>query len=94
MNETDTPPRPGSTLLGYLQLLRLPNVFTAIADVLMGFLVTHAVIQPGEGWILALLATTSVLLYMAGMVLNDVFDADVDARERPWRPIPSGRVSR
>ena len=27
------------------------------------------------------------------MVLNDVFDAEVDARERPERPIPSGRVS-
>jgi 4-hydroxybenzoate polyprenyltransferase len=27
------------------------------------------------------------------MVLNDVFDADVDAREQPSRPIPSGRVS-
>ena len=28
------------------------------------------------------------------MVLNDVFDAEVDAREQPDRPIPSGRVSR
>jgi 4-hydroxybenzoate polyprenyltransferase len=27
------------------------------------------------------------------MVLNDVFDADMDARDRPERPIPSGRVS-
>ena len=33
-------------------------------------------------------------LYAAGMVLNDAFDAELDARERPERPIPSGRISR
>jgi 4-hydroxybenzoate polyprenyltransferase len=33
------------------------------------------------------------LLYLSGMVLNDVFDAEVDARDRPDRPIPSGRIS-
>lgn len=32
--------------------------------------------------------------YLGGMVLNDAFDAEVDARERPARPIPSGRISR
>ncbi len=41
----------------------------------------------------ALLLAASCLLYTAGMVLNDLFDRDVDARERPRRPIPSGRVS-
>jgi 4-hydroxybenzoate polyprenyltransferase len=83
----------GSTLLAYLQLVRLPNVFTAIADVSMGYIFTHVMFEPGEGWILALLATSSVLLYMAGMILNDVFDAAIDAQERPERPIPSGRAS-
>jgi 4-hydroxybenzoate polyprenyltransferase len=28
------------------------------------------------------------------MILNDVLDEDVDRRERPERPLPSGRVSR
>ena len=27
------------------------------------------------------------------MVLNDVFDLEIDRRERPERPLPSGRVS-
>ena len=27
------------------------------------------------------------------MVFNDVFDRQIDAQERPGRPIPSGRVS-
>ncbi len=73
-----------------LQLLRLPNVFTAVADVAMGFLVTHGDLQPAG--LFALLAVASSSLYLAGMVLNDVFDVEVDTRERPERPIPSGRV--
>ena len=33
------------------------------------------------------------LFYVAGMYLNDAYDAGIDARERPERPIPSGQVS-
>src|SRR3954468_13530276 len=40
-----------------------------------------------------MLITASCMLYLSGMVLNDVFDADIDARDRPDRPIPSGRIS-
>jgi 4-hydroxybenzoate polyprenyltransferase len=69
----------------------LPNVFTAVADVAMGYIVTHGDLQPV--WQFALLASASCLLYLSGMVLNDVFDVEVDARDRPERPIPSGRVS-
>ena len=32
--------------------------------------------------------------YVGGMILNDAFDAAIDARERPSRPIPSGRIAR
>ncbi|HEV3339679.1 MAG TPA: UbiA family prenyltransferase [Pirellulales bacterium] len=74
-----------------LELLRLPNVFTALADVAMGFLFTHATAQPAPQ--LVLLAVASCSLYLAGMVLNDYFDHDVDSQERPERPIPSGRIS-
>ncbi len=77
--------------LAWLQLVRLPNVFTAVADVLMGYLFTHA--EPVVWGPLPLLVVASCLLYMAGMALNDVFDRDIDAAERPGRPIPSGRIS-
>lgn len=78
----------------WLELLRLPNVFTAIADVLMGYLFTHELLVPtlrlpAEFWCLV---AASCLLYCAGMVLNDVYDVEVDTHERPHRPIPSGRV--
>lgn len=32
------------------------------------------------------------LLYVGGMILNDYIDREIDAKERPGRPIPSGRV--
>jgi 4-hydroxybenzoate polyprenyltransferase len=81
-----------SKFVAWLQLLRLPNVFTAVADVMMGYLVAcRGDVQSIEN--LVTLAAISSLLYLSGMVLNDVFDAEVDARDRPIRPIPSGRVS-
>jgi 4-hydroxybenzoate polyprenyltransferase len=82
---------PRSSLLAWLQLLRLPNVFTAMADVLLGFLLTHAGWQP-VGVLVALLLSSS-LLYLAGMVLNDVYDVEVDQVERPGRPLPSGQIA-
>lgn len=75
----------------YLQLVRLPNVFTAMADIFLGFLLTHAPLDPWPEFVLLLLASSS--LYLAGMVLNDVFDVRQDTSERPFRPIPSGRVA-
>ena len=84
-------------MLAYLQLIRLPNVFTAMADILLGYVLTHRVIVGPEGWddptkFFGLLAS-SCCLYLAGMIFNDVFDRKQDAVERPSRPIPSGRVS-
>jgi hypothetical protein len=76
----------------YLQLLRLPNVFTAMADVAMGYLLTHSSFAPWPRF--AQLLAASSALYLAGMVLNDVCDIERDTIERPHRPIPSGRVSR
>lgn len=78
--------------LPYLQLLRVPNVFTAMADIFMGFLFVHHGLRPV--WEFLLLLTASSCLYCAGMVLNDLFDLKVDTRLRPQRPLPSGRVSK
>lgn len=79
-------------LLAWWQLLRIGNVFTAITNVLAGFLLVQRAWQPLGP--LFLLMGSSTLLYAAGMVLNDAFDAKLDAIERPERPIPSGRISR
>jgi 4-hydroxybenzoate polyprenyltransferase len=84
-------PQSRSALLPWLRLMRLPNVFTAIADVAMGYLFVNGSVA--EWRQLACLIAASALLYTAGMVLNDVFDFGVDAKERPFRPLPSGQIA-
>lgn len=66
----------------------LPTVWTntLAAVVLAGW--------PAAGWATVLLMLAISLAYVGGMYLNDAFDADIDARERPERPIPSGLVPR
>ena len=82
-------------MLTWLQLMRLPTVFTALADVLCGFLLASSVTTNTEvNWqVLPWLLFCSAGLYLSGMVFNDVFDARLDSIERPERPIPSGRVT-
>jgi 4-hydroxybenzoate polyprenyltransferase len=41
-----------------------------------------------------LAAVVLTLFYESGMWLNDAFDAAIDARERPSRPIPNGEIDR
>ncbi len=91
-NSTSPNSRPASTARAYLELVRLPNIFTAMADVAMGFLFVRAISGPRDGLVLGLLVTASSLLYAAGVVLGDLFDMQIDARQRPERPLPSGRV--
>jgi 4-hydroxybenzoate polyprenyltransferase len=79
------------TLRAYLQLCRIPAVFTAMADIVLGYMLVRAEFTPAPDFWLLLGASSS--LYLAGMVFNDVFDRRIDARERPQRPLPSGRVS-
>lgn len=79
-------------MLAYLRLCRFPTVFTAIADIAAGFLLSHAFLQPLPEFLL--LVAASSCLYLSGMVFNDVFDVKQDTEERPQRPIPSGQISR
>ncbi len=76
----------------YFQLVRLPNVFTALADITLAALATRALPEHAPTFLLLCLA--SACLYCGGMVWNDYFDVEQDKHERPFRPIPSGRVGR
>ncbi|KSU51955.1 SCO3242 family prenyltransferase [Microbacterium enclense] len=77
----------------YLDLVRAPASLTVLGDAVVGALSAR-----GSGGDSPLrggaLAASSVCLYSAGMALNDWADADLDALERPERPIPSGRITR
>jgi hypothetical protein len=72
------------------ELVRLPAVLSVPGDVLVGAAASG---QLGNVGRTAGLVASSSCLYLAGMALNDYADRDVDAVERPGRPIPSGRVS-
>ena len=75
-----------------LELVRIPGIFTAQADILAGFFLAGAAMQRIPAFLCLLLASSC--FYSAGMALNDAFDAAIDARERPARPIPSGRIEK
>ncbi|GAB3492081.1 UbiA family prenyltransferase [Spirosoma knui] len=82
-------------LKALISLTRPANLVTAIADVLAGmaiagYFLNEAPPAPPVGW----LSLATVCLYGGGVVFNDVFDAELDAIERPERPIPSGVVSK
>lgn len=85
-------------------LVRLPNVFTILADIAAAFFL----VLGGSGWytgrlviddsmaIWAMFAATlgsAVSMYWAGMILNDVFDVRRDTRARRRRPLSSRKIS-
>jgi len=76
----------------YLELIRPPNLVTAAADPLTGFLLAGgALTQCGT---IGPLVGLSVCLYAGGIALNDVCDTVSDRETRPERPIPAGKIDR
>ncbi len=75
-----------------MQLVRLPNIFTAVADPLAGALAVGATV--GQTVSILSVMAASACIYAGGIVLNDWHDYRQDLRERPHRPLPSGRISR
>ena len=77
------------TTLGDLaELVRAPATLSVPGDALAGAALSGTLGRQAAG-----LSAASVCLYWAGMAANDWADRDLDAMERPERPIPSGRVT-
>ena len=74
-----------------IRLGRISNLPTVWTNALAGLALSGGWLSPLP--LLIVLGAVS-LAYVGGMFLNDAFDAEIDRRERPKRPIPSGRVSR
>lgn len=79
--------------------MRPANLVTSVADVLAGATLSGFFESSGQGpfhivAIILLLSLSTIGLYGGGVVFNDVFDAALDAVERPERPIPSGLIKR
>ena len=75
------------TLLRLGRVSNLPTVWTNV--------LAATALAGGDPWAprtgVALLAMT--LFYVGGMYLNDAFHRQIDACERPSRPIPAGEIS-
>lgn len=76
------------SLRDFVDLVRAPAALSVPGDPVAGA-AAAGVLSPRT----AALATASVCLYWAGMAANDWSDRELDAVERPERPIPSGRIS-
>ena len=89
-----------SQFRSWLQLMRIANLPTAISNVMAGYIlageystrVRMFICYPIPNLIVLLLF--SALIYCGGMIQNDAFDTEIDAVDRPHRPIPSGRIGR
>lgn len=71
-----------------VELVRAPAALSTPGDVFAGAAAAGRAFWPAT----PALAASSACLYWAGMALNDYADRQIDAAERPQRPIPSGRV--
>lgn len=70
------------------ELVRAPAALSVPGDTLVGAAAAGTLGMRTVG-----LASASICLYWAGMAANDWADREVDAEQRPQRPIPSGRVA-
>ncbi len=75
------------TLRDLAELVRAPAALSIPGDTVAGAAAAGGLRPSTPG-----LAAASVCLYWGGMAANDWADRELDARDRPQRPIPSGRV--
>lgn len=78
------------SLTTLLRLGRISNLPTVWTNVIAG-----AVLAGGAGVGpagIVLIAGAMSAFYIGGMYLNDYFDREIDARERPGRPIDAGEI--
>ncbi|WP_148689057.1 MULTISPECIES: geranylgeranylglycerol-phosphate geranylgeranyltransferase [unclassified Methanopyrus] len=73
----------------YFELARPVNCTMAALGVVVGELIAGARLDVGA----TLAPVVAAVVCAGGNAINDYFDADIDAVNRPERPIPSGRVS-
>lgn len=82
-----------SAIINYFILVRIPNVLTTISNILLGYIFFTSV-DHFDYFDMILLISISAFLYIGGMVLNDYLDIKIDKKERPWRPLPSNKISK
>lgn len=74
-----------------LEITRPLNCAMAAFGVFVGYCIAIGLIAIGLQLLTAM--AVAFLVCAGGMVINDVFDAGIDARLNPKKPIPSGKIS-
>jgi 4-hydroxybenzoate polyprenyltransferase len=78
----------------YAEITRISNLPTCWTNVLTGCAIgSIAASERLEVLPVVILSIVISMFYMAGMALNDLIDARIDRKQRPDRPIASGRIS-
>jgi 4-hydroxybenzoate polyprenyltransferase len=72
-----------------LRLGRISNIPTVWTNVLAGSVISGGDQHPDQ---IALILLAMTAFYVGGMYLNDFFDREIDARDRPGRPIHAGEI--
>lgn len=95
MNPAAAAPARPSSILAWLRLMRISNAPTVATNAMVGMAVAmQSCVDPSTAVKPAVTAATGcVLIYVAGMMMNDYFDQPIDRRERPGRPLVSGVIS-
>lgn len=78
------------SLQGYFTITRPVNTLVAGLAAVIAYLIATGTITPAS----MLLFVVVALFTAAGNVINDYYDAEIDAVNRSDRPIPSGQVPR
>lgn len=91
-NVTEQPKK--SFILGSLTIMRPINCIMGSLTVIIGLLNTRTGI-PFNIFLINLILGIATYYFLAasGMIINDIYDIEIDKINRPKRPIPSGSVS-
>ena len=81
-------------LHGWLQLCRLPHLFTVPGDPVAAFLIAGGLARHPDGYFpLAAVCFVSFAMSLFGIITNDLADIQLDMDQHPDRPLPRGLVS-
>jgi 4-hydroxybenzoate polyprenyltransferase and related prenyltransferases len=75
---------------GYFSIMRPMNAIVAGLAAVIGYFIATSAIIPA----IVLLVVIVFLVTAGGNVINDYYDSEIDAINRPGRPIPSGEVKK
>jgi 4-hydroxybenzoate polyprenyltransferase len=87
------------TIAAFFKLIRWPNlVFIALTQMLFYFFVympmLHTAVKLNQNFLFLLLVIASVLIAAAGYIINDYFDVQIDAINKPERMVIGKTIKR